>query len=355
MQPTPDQSKIHSLHGLRGVMAWWVVVGHISLALGWNLPLVDRNTLAVDVFVLLSGFVIALLVERKRESYRDYIIRRGFRLFPVYLLILVFSSILLPVQLFAWTNLVSTPANINRVNLAQEAISNFPWNFAVHVPLLQGLIPKALGGKEAYTIVGQAWSISLEWQFYLLAPFIIYAMMARQWMKAVVIAVPILLLTHFFTGAFLGAKILLFVVGIVTHFALRPERRREACIAAVICAGAAIAKDGVLQVVPLAIWVTVIISSIKPAHSWGHLLAKLLGSRVLFHLGEVSYSVYLIHMVPLYVSIYACSRLGIENGKAGVIIAASTVLATYALSVASYFGIEKPGIRMGARLTRARP
>lgn len=333
-------------------MAWWVVIGHISLALGWNLPLVDRNTLAVDVFILLSGFVIALLVERKQETYPHYIVRRAFRLFPVYLLVLATSAILLPAQLLAWESLPATPANINRINLAQEAIGHFVRNVTVHVPLLQGLVPKVLGGKEAYTIVGQAWSISLEWQFYLVAPFLIYAMIARQWLRAAVIALPILLLTHFFTGAFLGAKILLFVVGIATHLALRPERRRSACLAALLCAVAAIAKDGPLQVIPLAIWAGVIVSSVQPAHSLGHLPAKLLGSRIPFHLGEVSYSVYLIHMMPLYLSICACSAAGIANGRAQTFVAVSTILVTYVLSVASYHAIEKPGIKLGARLTR---
>ena len=54
--PTPEKSKIKALEGLRGVMAWWVVIGHVSLTAGWQLPLIDRNTLPVDVFILLSGF-----------------------------------------------------------------------------------------------------------------------------------------------------------------------------------------------------------------------------------------------------------------------------------------------------------
>lgn len=51
--PTAEWAKIGALEGLRGVMAWWVVLGHVSLTLGWKLPLIDRNTLAVDVFIFL--------------------------------------------------------------------------------------------------------------------------------------------------------------------------------------------------------------------------------------------------------------------------------------------------------------
>ena len=49
---TQRHSKIQSLEGLRALMAWWVVLGHVSLTFDYDLPIVDRNTLAVDVFVL---------------------------------------------------------------------------------------------------------------------------------------------------------------------------------------------------------------------------------------------------------------------------------------------------------------
>jgi peptidoglycan/LPS O-acetylase OafA/YrhL len=45
-----------------------------AIALGWTLPLINRNTLAVDVFIVLSGFVIAGLIDRRNEAYLPYTI-----------------------------------------------------------------------------------------------------------------------------------------------------------------------------------------------------------------------------------------------------------------------------------------
>jgi peptidoglycan/LPS O-acetylase OafA/YrhL len=234
-------------------MAWWVVAGHVSLALNWDLPLIDSNKLAVDVFILLSGFVIALLVERKAETYPAYLVRRGFRLFPLYIVVLIASSILLPVQLAAWKAAPPTGVNLYRVALAQEAISNFGFHFLTHVPLLQGIVPKCINSEVAYTIVGQAWSISLEWQFYIVAPALILAMLSRRWFIAVAGLISLAAPSFLFTDAYIGGKILLFSVGIATKAALRPERRSESLTALTVCAIGAVLMDGLAQILPLGI------------------------------------------------------------------------------------------------------
>jgi peptidoglycan/LPS O-acetylase OafA/YrhL len=102
---SPKRAKIGALEGLRGLMAWWVVLGHLSVSFDWSLPLVDNNTLAVDVFIVLSGFVIARLIDRKAEGYAPFITRRAFRLFPLYLVVLAVSVSLLWVQLGAWAEI----------------------------------------------------------------------------------------------------------------------------------------------------------------------------------------------------------------------------------------------------------
>src|SRR6186713_2887882 len=158
MQPTPDHLKIHSLHGLRGLMAWWVVLGHSFVAVGWHVPLIERNTLAVDVFIMLSGFVISMLIERKAEPYGVYIVRRAFRLFPLYLVALAISAALLPVQLLAWQSLVANRSNLYRIELVQQALADLPLHLGINLPLAQGLAPKIVGSDIPYAIIGQAWS-----------------------------------------------------------------------------------------------------------------------------------------------------------------------------------------------------
>jgi peptidoglycan/LPS O-acetylase OafA/YrhL len=353
-QPTPESAKIQSLEGLRGAMAWWVVIGHVSLALGWNLWLINKNTLPVDVFILLSGFVIARLILRKQERYGPYIVRRGFRLFPLYLVILAVSALLLHVQLGAWQALPETAANLNRIKLVNSALSQMTAHVLAHVPLAQGLIPNGILDSAAYTIVGQAWSISLEWQFYLLAPFIVSLITSpRKWPIVLVAAAALMVATAWFSGAFLGAKILHFLVGISSYLAFNhsPDRRKWIA-ASVLLAMAVLAKDGMMQAIPLAIWAMVLASAATLPHSRLHWLARALGSKLAVHFGERSYSIYLVHMIPLYTSVYWYNRGGLTSSAFEVAVLLSTVLGTYLISQATYHVIEKPGIRIGARLTR---
>ena len=98
-QGRPDH--IAELDALRGLMSLWVVLGHALHAVGfpggdplWVKPFL-ANGLAVDVFIILSGFVVTRLLDEKRESYGVYITRRFFRLFPAYVACLLLSVFML--------------------------------------------------------------------------------------------------------------------------------------------------------------------------------------------------------------------------------------------------------------------
>ncbi|WP_277991165.1 acyltransferase family protein [Sphingomonas panni] len=347
----PVTAKIRSFHGLRGLMAWWVVIGHLSLALGWKLPIIDNNKLAVDVFIILSGFVIALLVVRKGESYVAYLIRRGFRIFPLYLLTLAISVLLLPVQLDAWRSLPANATNSVRITLANEALANLPFHLATHIPLLQGLVPNRLGQGAAYTVIGQAWSISLEWQFYLIAPLVLSLLIHRKWLFVIILVLLLSFLSRWFGDAFIGSKILLFLVGIGSYLSVHYHGSRIYLVVALLCGGLTILVDGFYQLVPLGIWSLVVISSICPLHSAGHVLARVLAAKIPYHLGEISYSVYLLHMIPLYGTAYLCLVNGFDGVISHFMIAISTIIVTYVLSLVTYLFVEKPCISAGAALT----
>src|SRR5579872_2939516 len=97
--------KVRAIEGLRGVLALWVVLGHILAAAGlgehWRGPfaVLAAGGNAVDAFIIVSGFVIFYLIETARESYGRFIFRRALRLYPVYLLCLLVSIPLLPLEI----------------------------------------------------------------------------------------------------------------------------------------------------------------------------------------------------------------------------------------------------------------
>lgn len=333
-------------------MAVWVVVGHLSLALDWRLPLIDSPGLAVDVFIILSGFVIALLLERKAEPYPAYLVRRAFRLFPLYLPVLAISALLLPVQLEAWEAATSSPANLLRVERARSALAE-PWaHLLVHIPLVQGLVPRFASTDMAYTIVGQAWSISLEWQFYLVAPMLVAAMVGQRWWSVIATVLVLSALSPFFSQAFLGAKIALFIIGMASRLAMSGTHRRAALLACAAGASLALARGGAWMLVPLATWALVMASTLPEPDSRGRILARVLESRFLCHLGDISYALYLVHMVPLFLSILLVHRLGWDGAAADAAIALATLGLAYVGSVACHHLVEQPGIRAGARLAK---
>lgn len=70
--------------------------------------------------------------------------------------------------------------------------------------------------------------------------------------------------------------------------------------------------------------------------------------RVLAWLGEINYSIYLLHGVPLYVIVWFCRHYGLVGGPLGLYMVATAPPATVLLW-ASYRLVEAPGIRHPAR------
>jgi peptidoglycan/LPS O-acetylase OafA/YrhL len=60
---------IPELEGLRGLLALWVFIFHAIRFSGLHVPLLSEGGLAVEVFILLSGFMIARLWMFRSESY----------------------------------------------------------------------------------------------------------------------------------------------------------------------------------------------------------------------------------------------------------------------------------------------
>lgn len=137
--------RFHTLDGLRGIAAIIVVNGHMPFNAGFSL--FPFFYLAVDLFFLLSGFVIAFAYDRRFErgfSISEFMLVRYIRLFPLYLLggligaAGVAATMLLGRGDYGWGTF---------------AISAFFWLFMLPVPLAGiGIAP----------FNGPSWSIFFE-------------------------------------------------------------------------------------------------------------------------------------------------------------------------------------------------
>ncbi|PTS74818.1 hypothetical protein DBR17_16590 [Sphingomonas sp. HMWF008] len=147
MATRPQRGHFTELDGMRGVLALIVLVLHLglnpavsALSLGW-LPRQNWAwSVSVDVFFVLSGFVLFLSLDRTRPGLIDYFTRRLRRLAPVYLIGTVAMIVLgrvVPVRLIVF-NLLMVQTVINRasINFAAWSIPLELFLPALALPLL---------------------------------------------------------------------------------------------------------------------------------------------------------------------------------------------------------------------------
>ena len=169
---TPD--RLHFLDGLRALAALWVLFGHTHLfALGWDafgtlsgliLDVLLYLHLGVDVFLVLSGFCLALPMLRNGQyllgGAKAFFLGRAVRILPPYLatlgLILLVNAF---VPLAGWGR---HSAGLTGTLSAAELWAN--------VLLLQDILP------QYNSVNGPFWSIAAEWHLYLLFPLVVWVL-----------------------------------------------------------------------------------------------------------------------------------------------------------------------------------
>lgn len=362
--------------GLRGWLAWMVVVHHLvyftglrerfsplKFLLGWG----DS---AVLIFIVLSGFVITHLLVVKQEPYRFYIARRALRIYPIYFVALLFGMLttLLTYKTFISADGLAASGQIAFIYpQVNELIRDlrgldgvaFFEHLGLHLVMLHGAVPNNVLMDSQFMFLGPAWSLSLEWQFYLIAPFVVFAARCRWWSIALaVFACAIYQLDrHQVFGLFvlpsaLPAAILYFAVGIGSRLIVGKETAGGSWIAAAIIAAYYIHLGAPLW--PIAIWAAFLTASVyEPA---GHVAGRrfksifrsLFDSRLAKHLGEPSYSTYLLHVPFMHLAMFLCVRIfNLAPLPANIFTIVGTVVGVYFLSQITYRFIEVPGISLG--------
>lgn len=203
LPPRGRVSQLTGLTGMRGIAAWWVVLFHFREFLpaatpGWLMRWFDHGYLAVDLFFVLSGFIIAYNYLDAFPSftwgrYLRFLGVRIARIYPLHLFMLL---------LFLLNPLAITLAASQAVDWTRYS----PGYFLLSVLLLQNW---GFTGNLAWNV--PAWSISTEWMAYLLFPGIAAAarLLRGRMLALLGILVPLVALacTLDFIGEPLGGDI----------------------------------------------------------------------------------------------------------------------------------------------------
>ncbi len=286
--------RLARMDGLRGLLASYVMVSHalpFTVLGGLGVALFSHGQAAVDLFFALSGLVISQSIGRFKGDFRAFMMARAWRLLPLYFLVLALSVALLaagdPLREMPWVGLVG------RDIWAPGLPPAFGWHMLAHVFLVQGLLPQSLLPFAYVTLLGPSWSLSTEWQFYVLAGGLA-AFMGPKRLDALALTL-LALAAGFrlapwggeFSRAFLPDAAPYVALGVATAVGLQGGGWRlfGLCLAAA-CVMEAAGGEGKM-LVPLA-WAAVVAGQ---KGRWGAWLAH----PALLWLGAVSYPVYLLN------------------------------------------------------------
>lgn len=177
----PDRLKINELESLRGLAALLVVFFHIPK---WhpflNARIINNGYLMVDLFFVLSGFVIFNAYGNNIKSLRDLVrfqfLRFG-RLYPVHILFLLVFLLLEIAKYLAQTTIGTVIPN------SQPFRENNFTALIQHIFLVQAIGPT--GNHNTFNV--PSWSISVEFYTYLV--FACVVLLSRYGYRSIIFSV----------------------------------------------------------------------------------------------------------------------------------------------------------------------
>lgn len=354
------------LDGLRGVA--------ILLVLGCHLGPLPGGFLGVDVFFVLSGFLItSLLLEEWQSSgsirLKQFYLRRALRLLPAFLLLLLLCGVSIP-----WLSSARERwARGREIAVAACYLSNWPMLHRTSIPIL-----------------GHTWSLSVEEQFYLLWPTLLYGMLRLRLSRRFILLLVccgigasallrlglyhwhqshgterLTMIFRLYRGLDTRADALLSgcLLGLLAAWGLLPRSRRFirwTGAASLICLAylsyLARCRDyydsqfyhGLFTVVALMTAIILVRLLSAPARFATYILesAPLVGT------GRISYSLYLFHSPIIHFLLPGCVYLGLTVNRYLVYAAFVflTVVLSFLAASLSYHLIERPCLRLKDRL-----
>jgi peptidoglycan/LPS O-acetylase OafA/YrhL len=367
-----EAGRIGCLDGLRGLASLWVLVGHGLLLSGWRIPLADSPDFGVDLFIMISGFLMVFhyVQRRAREPWQApstwtaFWLRRFFRIAPLYYAALAVAIAVGPWLGDARVDIASVVPG-SMTSMERYTDQSLP-NILLHLSFVFGALPD-YGFRTALP----DWSIGLEMQYYLALPFLMLIIARIGWPAgALVIAAAGILLFSLRPAFFatyempsvLVLKLHVFLAGMLCAAAVGRSRRVVLGYALLAALLAALPIGGRTAPVALAARMMIAFGMFDLIHHavLGGVLARplsraaaLLGSRPFHLLGEASYGIYLSHLLVMLPAVaFVANTLGASTPAPArfALALAITTPAVAAVTWLAYVTIEMPGRALGRRL-----
>ncbi len=351
---------------MRAIAIGLVIIWHyFNCQVNWNLLegnmkyvtyLTFWTWSGVDLFFVLSGFLIGRILLFNKDSknyFKTFYLRRFFRIFPAYYLVLFAFLIFLFVGFgnsFPW-------------------LSESPYPFYTYGLYIQNFWMAS--GSLGPHWLGVTWSLAIEEQFYLLLPMIIY-LLSKKYLPAILISciVTASVFRALFTGTasfvLLPARMDALLIGVlIAYYHLngtlekRFTNRQYILILIIFLLFILLYADGVrkggetvgdtfihsILAILYASFVVLVLTLRKDSR-----IIRLLSSKPLSFIAKISYMMYLVHQVfsgLLHEGILKQSPQINNFTDASVTLIA--LFATISFSALSYRYFEKPILQLGKR------
>lgn len=351
------------LDGIRGVAALWVVLHHIHILIGAPyVPILSWGELAVDLFIMVSGFLMThhYLLRRDRHpwgvssTWVDFWARRWFRLSPLYYLLLTVALAMGPTIGGFRSEIAQVwPATATAPERYQDATL---LNFAMHLSYLFGVLPD-----YSFRTPLPDWSIGLEAQFYLAFPFIMLLMARAGPIKTGLLISGICLglqfvlpsfMKSFPLPSFLPLKMYVFLIGIWAAFSQQSAQRWDHLAAAIGLACVYLLASKSMEAVGRVALILIFFYLVNQGRFY-QALTRPLSGRIGRFMGDTSYALYLLHLlivIPIAALLSRHPTFNELHWTYRLLLSSVLVLPlAYLASIALFRFIEQPGITLGKR------
>jgi peptidoglycan/LPS O-acetylase OafA/YrhL len=335
------------IDGMRAVSILAVIIYHARIYISGE-PFLKGGFLGVDIFFIVSGYLIASILIKEKNlngniSIKNFFIRRARRILPL----LFFVAI---ITLFLGYFFLLPPSLIDNTKTILSSIFFFSNYFL--------FITGQEYGAESGLLIPflHTWSLSIEEQFYIFFPFFIFFINGSK--KRIILTICIICLSIIFSHLLSSAipqfnfyntisRIWEFLLGALAAELYLKNKIKN------------FNKSYPAEFITLASSITILIYFIFFSEDISHpsfytlpfclavisiilfvnkknLTFKLLSSNILVKIGLISYSLYLFHYV-----VFSYSRI-IDYTKGDIVKKIFLALIVFLLSVLSYYVIEKP-------------
>ena len=319
--------RVLELDALRGLAALSVAVfhctDHYGREIGHTVPPVfgfPAGNYGVEVFFLISGFVIFMTLERTRSA-ADFVVSRFSRLFPAY-----------------WAAILVTAAVVYTIGLPQQQLG--AWDLALNLTMVQQIL-----GVEH--LDGSYWTLQIELFFYIqmLFWFSVRQLHRIRWIIVAWLCASLVsgLWERVAGGHFSYTLSEVLILRYIPFFAMGILFYR------IFTRPAEVRADYLLILASLVVIgitlppVYLAVGAFCIAVFWLFVSDRLqwLRLRPFVFLGTISYSEYLLHQDIGFTIIWHLEKIGFS----GTVAAAAAIITTAALAVLLTFLVERPAMR----------